>query len=157
MRGRLFAAGLGFGLLFGFLLSWGRLTDPDVIRDMLLLKEAYVFLMMGSAVAVGFVGVKLLLRRRQRALLTGEEVSVRTERPERRHVIGSATFGLGWAIACTCPGPVAAQLGQGIGWGLCTAAGIVGGVLLFNARRSRAPREPALPARRPGAVAPPPA
>jgi uncharacterized protein len=154
---RLFVAGVGFGLLFGFLLSWGRLTDPDVIRDMLVLNEAYVFLMMASAVAVGFVGVKLLLRRHQRALLTGEEVSVRTERPERRHVIGSATFGLGWAIACTCPGPVAAQLGQGLSWGLCTAAGIVGGVLLFNARRGRTARGPALAARRPGAVARPPA
>ncbi len=157
MNRRLFVAGVGFGLLFGFLLSWGRLTDPDVIRDMLVLDEAYVFLMMGSAVAVGFVGVRFLLRRRQRALLTGEEVTVRTERPERRHVIGSATFGLGWAIACTCPGPVAAQLGQGLGWGLCTAAGIVGGVLLFNARRGRAARGPALAARRPGAVAQPPA
>lgn len=151
------AAGLACGLLFGFFISWGRLTDPDVIRNMLLLRESYVFLMMGAAVAVGFVGVRLLLRRRQRALLTGEEVSIRTERPERRHVVGGATFGLGWAIACTCPGPVAAQLGQGVGWGLCTAAGIVGGVLLFFARRDRAVRRPALPARPGGAVAPPPA
>ena len=120
-----------------------------MIREMPVFNQAYVFLVMGSAVAMGFVGVELLLRRHQRALLTGEEVSVRTERPERRHVIGSATFGLGWAIACTCPGPVAAQLGQGLGWGLCTAAGIVGGVLLFNARRGRAAREPALAARGP--------
>ena len=150
MRRRLFVAGLGLGLVFGFLISWGRLTDPDVIRAMLLLDNAYVFLVMGSAVAVGFAGVKLLLRRRQRALLTGEEVTVRSERPERRHVVGSATFGLGWAIACTCPGPVAAQLGQGLGWGLCTAAGITGGVLLFFARRDRAARGPSLPARRSG-------
>ena len=157
MRGRLFVAGLGFGVAFGFLISWGRLTDPDVIRSMLVLDEAYVFLVMASAVAVGFVGVRLLLRRGQRALLTGEEVGVRSERPERRHVVGSALFGLGWAIACTCPGPVSAQLGQGLGWGLCTAAGIVGGVLLFLARRERGARKPPLPARSPGAVASPPA
>ena len=31
---------------------------------------------------------------------------------ERRHVVGSVLFGLGWAVADACPGPVLAQLGQ---------------------------------------------
>ena len=124
-----------FGLAFGFLLSWGTLTDPDTIHDMLRLRDAYVFLMMGAAVAVGFAGVKLLTRRPRRAAVTGEPIAVRTDAIERRHVVGSAMFGLGWAIADTCPGPVAAQLGQGLPWALCTAAGITGGVLLFQARR----------------------
>ena len=132
-----------FGAAFGFLLSWGTLTDPDTIREMLRLQDAYVFLMMGGAVAVGFAGVKLLTRRPARALVTGEPVVVRTDRIERRHLAGSAMFGLGWAIADTCPGPVAAQLGQGLPWALCTAAGITGGVLLFQARRrAAAPARP---------------
>ena len=124
-----------FGAAFGFLISWGTLTDPDTIRQMLRLEDAYVFLMMGGAVAVGFAGVKLLTRKPTRALVTGDPVVARTDRIERRHVVGSAMFGLGWAIADTCPGPVAAQLGQGLPWALCTAAGITGGVLLFQARR----------------------
>ncbi|HEX5909759.1 MAG TPA: DUF6691 family protein, partial [Thermoleophilaceae bacterium] len=92
-----------FGAAFGFLLSWGTLTDPDTIRAMLELKDAYVFLMMGSAVGVGFAGVRLLTRRPTRALVTGEPVVARTDRIERRHLAGSAMFGLGWAIADTCP------------------------------------------------------
>jgi len=131
-------AATAFGVAFGFLISWGTLTDPDTIREMLLLEDAYVFLLMGAAVGVGFGGVKLLTRRPHRALLTGDPVQVRTDRIERRHVVGSATFGVGWAIADTCPGPIAAQLGQGLPWALCTAAGVTGGVLLFQARRDRA-------------------
>jgi len=127
-----------FGAAFGFLLSWGRLTDPDTITDMLALRDAYVFLMMGSAVAVGLLGVRLLQRRPRRAAVTREPILVRTDPIERRHIAGSALFGLGWAIAATCPGPVAAQLGQGLPWALCTAAGISGGVLLHQARRRRA-------------------
>jgi uncharacterized protein len=127
-----------FGVAFGFLLSWGRLTDPDVIRSMLRLQEAYVFLMMGSAVAVGFLGVRLLTRRPRHALLTGEALAVRREPVARRHVAGAALFGIGWAIADTCPGPIAAQLGQALPWALCTAAGVTGGVLLFQTRRRRA-------------------
>lgn len=137
-RARPAAVATLFGLAFGFLISWGTLTDPDTIRDMLLLREAYVFLMMGGAVAVGFVGVKLLTRAPRRAAITGEPIVARTDAVERRHIVGSAMFGLGWAIADTCPGPVAAQLGQGLPWALCTAAGITGGVLLFQARRRRA-------------------
>lgn len=127
-----------FGVAFGFLISWGTLTDPDTIRAMLLFEEAYVFLMMGGAVAVGFVGVKLLTRRPHRALLTGDPVQVRTDPIARRHIVGSATFGLGWAIADTCPGPIATQLGQAMPWALCTAAGVTAGVLLFQARRRKA-------------------
>ena len=129
------ALALAFGAAFGFLISWGTLTDPDTIRTMLRLEDAYVFLMMAAAVGVGFVGVRLLTLRPTRALATGEPLVARTDRIERRHLAGSVLFGLGWAIADTCPGPVAAQLGQGLPWALCTAAGITGGVLLFQARR----------------------
>ena len=135
-----------FGVAFGFMLSWGRLTDPDVIRAMLRLRDAYVFLMMGSAVAVGLIGVHLLTRRPRRAALTGEPVVARRDRVARRHVAGSALFGLGWAIADTCPGPIAAQLGQALPWALCTAAGVTGGVLLFQAQRRRAEGRGAPPA-----------
>jgi uncharacterized membrane protein YedE/YeeE len=135
-------AGL-FGVAFGFLLSWGTLTDPTTIERMLRLEDAYVFLMMGSAVAVAFAGVRLLLRGRRRALLTGEPIRVTTDAVGRRHLVGSAVFGLGWAVADACPGPVLAQVGQGLGYGLCTAAGVTGGVLLFRARRASAARQPA--------------
>ena len=37
------------GTAFGFVLGWARLTDYDVIRDMLLLRRADVFLLMMSA------------------------------------------------------------------------------------------------------------
>src|SRR5256885_2278554 len=75
-----------------------------------------MWLMCASAVAVGFVGLRLLRRARARSLLTGEPVSWTTARPERRHVVGAVIFGVGWAVSDVCPGPVAAQLGQGIGW-----------------------------------------
>lgn len=128
---RVKATSAAFGVLFGFLLSWGQLTDPDVILRMLRLESAYVYLVMASGIAVGFVGVRLLRRFRFQAVLTGEPVSWPTVRPQRHHVAGSALFGLGWALSDACPGPVAAQLGQGLGWSLFTAAGVIAGVLLF--------------------------
>lgn len=134
--------GLAFGVGFGFLLAWAGLSDAAVIRNMLLLREAHVFLFMGSAVAVAAVGLRLLRAARVRALVTGEPVSWTVDRIEKRHVIGSLLFGAGWSIAGTCPGPVAAMLGQGKLGGLFVAGGLLAGVSLQGmlARRRTAQR-----------------
>ena len=55
-------------------------------------------------------------------------------------MVGAALFGIGWATADVCPGPIAAQLGQGVPWALATGFGLVLGVLAFN-RRSVATEE----------------
>ncbi len=126
-------AGLLFGAAIGFVFAWARLSDPAVIRAMLLLREADVYLLMGSAIAVAFVGSRLLRRAGMRALFTGEPVGWSVERPAWRHVTGSLLFGAGWAIAGTCPGPVAVMIGEGRLGGLFVAAGLLAGVALQRA------------------------
>ena len=128
-RVRLTAAALGLG--FGFVLAWTQMTDPDAIRRMLLLEDAYFFLVMASSIAVAFPGLRLLRTIRFRALVAGDTVAWTASRPERRHVVGSVLFGCGWGISYSCPGPIAAQLGQGLYWSLCTIVGIAVGVLLY--------------------------
>ena len=126
-------AGLLFGTGIGFLFAAARLSDPAVIRDMLLLREADVFLLMGSAIAVAFIGARLLRGVGFRAVITGEPVGWSVERPEARHVTGSLLFGAGWAIAGTCPGPVAVMIGEGRFGGLFVAAGLIVGIGLKGA------------------------
>ncbi|MEA2440269.1 MAG: uncharacterized protein QOH76_1693 [Thermoleophilaceae bacterium] len=138
MRVRLAAA--LFGAIFGFLISWGQFSDPDRIRDMLLLRDPYLYLMMFSAIAVAYAGIWVLRRRRARALLTGEPLSVERTRPERRHIVGAAIFGVGWAIVDSCPAPIATQLTQGVLWSLFTIAGIFIGVEVFLRRREAVAR-----------------
>ena len=132
------------GLVFGFLLAWSGMSDPVAVRRMLLLDEAYLFLVFSSAVAVAFLGLRVLTRVRAKALLTDEAVSWTTGTPERRHVVGSALFGVGWAVSSSCPGPIAAQLGQGIVWSVFTIAGIFLGLLVY-ARQTAGARTSAKP------------
>jgi hypothetical protein len=123
------------GVLFGFLLAWTQMTDPDAIRRMLLLVDAYLFLVMASSIGVAFVALRVLRRLRIRAVLTGEPMTWEVSRPRRRHVGGSVLFGLGWGVSCTCPGPIAAQLGQGTVWSVATIAGVGLGIALFGRLR----------------------
>ena len=119
------------GAVFGLTLSWSGMTDPDVLREGLLFRDPYLMLFFGSALVTTFVGLRVLRALQARALLTGEPIGWTTVRPERRHIAGSVLFGTGWALADACPGPIAAQLGQGVPWALATTVGLVVGVLVY--------------------------
>jgi uncharacterized membrane protein YedE/YeeE len=130
-------AGTLLGILFGATLSWSGMTSPDVIRGALLFKQSYLFLFFASAVATSALGLWLLSRRERRALLVDKKLTWPRDRIERRHIVGSLVFGLGWGVADACPGPIATQVGQGIGWGAITLCGVVVGVYAFLRRDSR--------------------
>ena len=131
---RVRAAATLLGTVFGFLISWAGFSDPDRIRAMLLFEDWYLYPMFVSAVGVGFVGLRALRGSGFRALVTHDLVAWTTTPPARRHVVGSVAFGLGWAISDACPGPIAAQVGFGAVWSLCTALGVVGGLALYFRR-----------------------
>jgi len=138
---KLLAAAAALGIAFGFAISWVHATDPDTIRQMLLLEDLYLFGVLGVSTVTAFAGMRLLRRFRLRAVVTRDPIAWTPVRAERRHVVGSAVFGLGWGIANTCPGPVAAQLGQGALWSLLTIAGIVIGIR-FRERQTAPARAP---------------
>jgi uncharacterized membrane protein YedE/YeeE len=135
-------AGALIGVVFGIVLSWSGMAAPTVIRQALLFERSYLFLMFASAVLTATAGLAFLRRRERRAAITGAPLTYPRERPERRHIAGSVLFGIGWGVADACPGPIAAQIGQGIPWAVFTLTGMLGGVWLYL-RRGAAETEPA--------------
>jgi uncharacterized membrane protein YedE/YeeE len=109
----LFAAGLAFGLGLAF----SGMTDASRVIGFLDVTGAWdpslLFVMAG---AVATFGAGLLLWRRVRGgtgwfgiTLPGKD----NDPVDRRLVIGSAIFGIGWGLSGFCPGPALANLG---GW-----------------------------------------
>lgn len=131
------ATGAAVGVVFGVVLCWSGMTSPVVIRQALLFEKSYLFLFFASAVGTATLGLWLLKRRERRALLVPARLTWPVERIERRHIVGSVIFGIGWGISDACPGPIATQVGQGIGWGVITLAGVSVGVYAFLRRGSR--------------------
>lgn len=138
MRVRL--AAFVLGLPFGFAIAWTGMNEPDVIRKMMLFQSFYLYEVFAVAVASGLLGSLLLRTLRVRALVTRQPVGWTVARPERRHVVGSVVFGCGWAVASSCPGPIATQLATGLWWSALTIAGIAVGIGLFFAREARRAR-----------------
>jgi len=127
------------GVAFGFIVGWARLTDYDVIRDMLLLRHLDVFLLMMSAMVTAAIGTRLLRALQLRSVLDHAPITWTTQPVQRKHVTGSVLYGIGWSLAGTCPGPVAAQLGRGQLSALFTIAGLLAGIIVHDHVRIRRP------------------
>ena len=113
MRNRIseFAIGLVFGL--GLIVS--GMTDPGKVLgflDLAGLWDPSLALVMGGAVLVGLFAFTVARKRTTSVL--GDPMQLPTERQiDRRLVLGSLAFGVGWGIAGFCPGPAIVSLGAG--------------------------------------------
>ncbi|HWU77807.1 MAG TPA: DUF6691 family protein [Rhodanobacter sp.] len=103
------------GLLFGFGLSLGGMTQPAVVLGFLDIfghwDPRLVFVMAGAVLTTA-IGYRLVLRR-QRPMLEPAFQLPTTRRVDARLLGGAALFGIGWGIAGYCPGPALASLGGG--------------------------------------------
>lgn len=130
---RLNALGLVFGALFGGLLASARLHEYDTIHAMLRLDEPDVFLLMASAIATS-APLLWLLERRGLVTWLGGEFSLSRSMPQANHIKGGALFGVGWAIAGTCPAPALVMVSSGALLGLVAIPGIFLGLHLHERR-----------------------
>ena len=98
--------GLLFGIVFGFPLQKGGVTDYNVIIGQLLLTDFTVLKVMLSAVTVGMIGFHLLKH-------LGYVQSHAAKGSIGSNVIGGLIFGVGFALLGYCPGTVAGAVGTG--------------------------------------------
>jgi len=103
------------GLVFGLGLIVSGMVNPAKVLGFLDLAGAWdpsLALVMAGAIAVGLPA--FLLARRRRESLLGLPMHLPTDsRIDRRLVIGSLLFGIGWGLAGLCPGPAVVVLGLG--------------------------------------------
>jgi uncharacterized membrane protein YedE/YeeE len=129
---------IGFGVLFGFVLSRVGATDYDAIRGMFRLSDLHLMGVIGTAVALS-AALFAIVRRYALRTTAGVKIVLAQKPVVRGLVTGSLLFGTGWALSGTCPGTALAQIGEGRLAGLVTFAGILIGAYLPSRTRKRAP------------------
>jgi len=116
--------GLGTGAAFGALLQRGRAAEYDVIVGQLLMKDATVAKIMGTAAAVGSIGVHALVR--------SGHARLDVKPLQLGGVVGGAVlFGTGLAVLGYCPGTTLAAIGEGRRDAIAGALGMLAGAALF--------------------------
>lgn len=122
------------GLIFGIGLIASGMTDPGKVLGFLDLAGAWdpsLLLVMVGAILVGMVAFTFA-RKLSRSLL-GLPMHLPTARQlDRRLILGSLTFGVGWGIAGICPGPAVVLAGQGLSQGVLFIAAMLAGMGLFE-------------------------
>lgn len=113
--------GVLIGLLFGLGLLISGMGNPVKVQQFLDLAGAWdpslAFVMLG-AIAIAFVPFQLA-KKQQLKTRDNHIISLPTATTiDRRLLIGSAIFGVGWGLVGICPGPALAILGTGaeIAW-----------------------------------------
>lgn len=105
----------GIGLVFGLGLVISGMTDPGKVLGFLDLAGQWdpsLAFVMSGAILVGTVAFAVA-RKRNTSVLGGALQLPPTRHIDRRLVLGSLLFGLGWGIAGFCPGPAIVSLGTG--------------------------------------------
>ncbi len=106
---------LVIGLIFGLGISLSGMINPAKVLNFFDLAGTWdpsLAFVMGGALAVAIPGYWVVLRRPAPVMDLRFQLPD-TRKIDRRLVLGSATFGVGWGIAGFCPGGALPALGTG--------------------------------------------
>lgn len=127
------------GLIFGLGLVVSGMTNPAKVLGFLDLfgkwDPAMAFVMAG-ALLVGTISFHIAGKRTSAIL--GAPISLPTARDiDRRLVLGSLAFGIGWGLAGYCPGPVITSLATGGGKPWIFFISMMAGMAVFELAERR--------------------
>lgn len=135
------------GLIFGIGLLVSGMTNPAKVLGFLDLAGAWdpsLAFVMAGAIAAAAVGFRVA-KKRTRSWL-GLPMQLPTARQiDRRLVIGSTLFGIGWGLAGICPGPSLVLLSSGVLKGAAFVMAMLAGMGLFEWRERNKHRGLAVP------------
>lgn len=122
------------GLVFGLGLIVSGMANPAKVLAFLDLAGAWdpsLMFVMGGAIAVGFFAFRVAAKR-SHTLLGAPLCLPQPGGIDRRLLVGSALFGVGWGLAGICPGPGLVLLGAGAPEGVIFVLALLAGIGAFE-------------------------
>jgi len=126
------------GVVFGIILVKSEVVSWFRIQAMFKFEEAYMYLIILSAVVVGAISL-FIIRKIKARTIDNEDIIITEKIYNKGTIIGGIIFGLGWAVTGACPGPIYAQIGSGTYLALVTFLGAFSGAYLYAIVQPRLP------------------
>ena len=139
------AVSFAAGLVFGLGLMVAGMANPAKVLGFLDLAGAWdpsLAFVMAGAIAVAALAFALSKKRTVSFLGATMKLPGSSRDIDRRLVIGSVVFGIGWGVAGFCPGPGLVALGMGEIKALVFVAAMLLGMGLFELIERRKPESP---------------
>lgn len=130
---------LVIGTFFGIVMYKSEAASWFRIYEMFEFGAFHMYGIIGSALAIGVIGVQIIKRNKIKAL-GGQEMHLKPkEKGISRYLIGGILFGLGWALAGACPGPMYVLAGAGFGSILLVIFGALVGTFIYGVFKNKLP------------------
>jgi uncharacterized membrane protein YedE/YeeE len=130
---------LFIGIIFGIVLVKSEAVSWYRIFEMFKFQSFHMYGIIGTAVATGVI---LLLLAKQLKLnnLEGHQMHVpKKEKGLFRYIFGGILFGLGWALAGACPGPMYILVGTGVFSMLIVILAAILGTYIYGLLKDKLP------------------
>ena len=104
---------VSIGVFFGIVMYKSEAASWFRIYEMFQFGSFHMYGIIGSALVLGVLGVQLIKRKNIKPVY-GSEMSLQPKnKGVTRYLAGGIIFGLGWALAGVCPGPMYVLAGAG--------------------------------------------
>lgn len=127
------------GILFGIILSKSEVVSWYRIYEMFKFQSFHMYGIIGGAVALSAVFMQLFKKGIIKDFY-GQAIEVKPKgKGFYRTLLGGTIFGLGWALAGACPGPMFVLIGHGVLPILVVILGAVLGAFIYGVLSKKLP------------------
>jgi uncharacterized membrane protein YedE/YeeE len=127
------------GFLFGIVLTKSEAVSWYRIYEMFQFQSFHMYGIIGVAVATGVIGIQIIKRKNIKDI-NGLPIEILDkENNSVRYLVGGISFGLGWALVGSCPGPIFILIGAGFLPVIIVLIGALIGTVIYGALRSKLP------------------
>ncbi|MFS0491209.1 YeeE/YedE family protein [Leadbetterella byssophila] len=127
------------GTFFGIVMYKSEAASWFRIYEMFQFQSIHMYGLMGSALVVGIIGVQYIKRNKVKDVNGNPIVIADKDKSIPRYLIGGILFGLGWALAGACPGPMFVMTGAGYFPILVVILGAVLGTWFYGLIKNKLP------------------
>ena len=130
---------LFIGIFFGIVMYKSEAASWFRIYEMFQFQSFHMYGIIGSALFLGVLGVFLIKKNNVKSFYGAPIKFTPKDKSFSRYMYGGIIFGLGWALAGSCPGPIYTLIGAGYVSILVVLAGALGGTFIYGLLRKKLP------------------
>lgn len=127
------------GIIFGIIMFKSEAASWFRIFEMFQFQSFHMYGLMGTALATGIVFVQFIKRKKVKDVAGNPIIIPNKDKTVPRYLIGGILFGLGWALAGACPGPMFVLAGAGYYPILVVILGALLGTFAYGLLKNKLP------------------
>lgn len=127
------------GIFVGIIMYKSEAASWFRIYEMFKFGSFHMYGIIGSAVLLGVIGVQIIKRKNIKTFKGGGMALEPKDKSVVRYLLGGFLFGLGWALAGACPGPMYVLVGAGFPSMLIVIAAAVLGTFVYGVIKDKLP------------------